>query len=385
MPGAEGKERTKGAGLALSGGGFRATLFHIGSLWRLNELGWFKKLSEVTSVSGGSITAAYLGLRWKHLSFENDTIAVNFVDQIVRPLREFCSHTLDIGSVVAGVISPFRHPSALVASQYRKRLFGSATLQDLPADAEGPRFTIYATNLQTGASVRFSRPYLAEYHLGMIASPDVELAVAVAASSAFPPVLCPVKLKRKPESWDEVEGADLFGDRKLQSTLLLGDGGIYDNLGLERIWDRYGTVLVSDAGAPFTLLKKTLGLRLSQVCRTKRALDIIGEQALALRRRWLVGNLVSGKISGAYWGIATQIHKYGYGLEERGCEGPLVGDSDMTRSLAKMRTRLNRFTDEEQERLINWGYALTDAAMRQYVLEAGVPCGQLPYPQRTMQ
>ena len=57
--------RTKGAGLALSGGGYRATLFHIGSLWRLNELGWLKRLAEITSVSGGSITAGWLGLRWK--------------------------------------------------------------------------------------------------------------------------------------------------------------------------------------------------------------------------------------------------------------------------------------------------------------------------------
>ena len=71
------KLRTKFTGLALSGGGFRAALFHLGSLWRLNELGWLKRLAEVTSVSGGSITAGHLGLCWNRLKFEDNGIAAN--------------------------------------------------------------------------------------------------------------------------------------------------------------------------------------------------------------------------------------------------------------------------------------------------------------------
>jgi len=66
MPfGSEGPE--PGIGLALSGGGFRATLFHCGALWRLNELGYLQKLARVSSVSGGSITAGLLGLKWPKL------------------------------------------------------------------------------------------------------------------------------------------------------------------------------------------------------------------------------------------------------------------------------------------------------------------------------
>jgi len=139
----------------------------------------------------------------------------------------------------------------LLVSRY-KRLFGEATLQELPADNEGPRFTIYATSLQTGASVRFSRPYIAEYHLGLIYEPKIQLAFAVAASSAFPPVFCPATLRLEPGLWQKAEGADLFEDVKLRSRMKLGDGGIYDNLGLERIWDRYTTALVSDAAHLFT-------------------------------------------------------------------------------------------------------------------------------------
>src|SRR5437867_10449977 len=57
MPNANDEIRP-GIGLALSGGGFRATLFHCGALWRLNELGYLQKLARVSSVSGGSIAVA---------------------------------------------------------------------------------------------------------------------------------------------------------------------------------------------------------------------------------------------------------------------------------------------------------------------------------------
>jgi NTE family protein len=50
-------------GLAVSGGGFRATLFHLGSIAGLNELGYLKRLDRISSVSGGSITTSLLAVR----------------------------------------------------------------------------------------------------------------------------------------------------------------------------------------------------------------------------------------------------------------------------------------------------------------------------------
>jgi len=49
-----------GIALCLSGGGYRAMIFHLGTLLSLNELGFLKKLARVSSVSGGSITAGVL-------------------------------------------------------------------------------------------------------------------------------------------------------------------------------------------------------------------------------------------------------------------------------------------------------------------------------------
>lgn len=52
-----------GIGMAISGGGFRATLFHLGALWRINELGILSKIDRYCSVSGGSILNGLLGIK----------------------------------------------------------------------------------------------------------------------------------------------------------------------------------------------------------------------------------------------------------------------------------------------------------------------------------
>ncbi len=44
---------SEGVALCLSGGGYRAMLFHLGAIIRLNELGGLKTLARVSSVSGG--------------------------------------------------------------------------------------------------------------------------------------------------------------------------------------------------------------------------------------------------------------------------------------------------------------------------------------------
>ena len=49
-------------GLALSGGGYRAAAYHIGVLRALHKLGVLDKVDYISSVSGGSIIAAYYGL-----------------------------------------------------------------------------------------------------------------------------------------------------------------------------------------------------------------------------------------------------------------------------------------------------------------------------------
>jgi NTE family protein len=145
-------------GLALSGGGFRATLFHLGTLWRLNELGYLPKLDRISSVSGGSITSGVLAVRWSKLQWANG-VAASFQDDIVKPLRAFCGLPIDVPAIAEGTILPWKDISKLIEQEYRKHLFGEVTLQAL---GDKPHFIFNATNFMTGVDFRFSKPYAGE-------------------------------------------------------------------------------------------------------------------------------------------------------------------------------------------------------------------------------
>src|SRR5260370_37968871 len=98
----------QGIGLCLSGGGYRAMLFHTGALWRLNQLGYLPRLSRVSSVSGGSITAAVLALNWKQLNLDSAATAEDhqFISLIVDPIRKLATRTIDVESIVSGFRMP---------------------------------------------------------------------------------------------------------------------------------------------------------------------------------------------------------------------------------------------------------------------------------------
>ncbi|MGC9964229.1 MAG: patatin-like phospholipase family protein [Syntrophobacteraceae bacterium] len=355
-----------GIALALSGGGFRAALFHLGSLWRLNELGYLRKLDRISSVSGGSITSGVLALRWDKLSF-TDGITLDFDEKIVKPLRDFCACSIDGPAIGEGALIPWKSISEVIQEKYSEHLFGKATLQDIP---DVPRFVFNTTNLQTGNDFRFSKPYAGDYRLGLIPKPTTLLSFAVAASSAFPPFLSPAILMVDAKSFTKVEGADLCGNEAYCSRLYLSDGGVYDNLGLETAWNRYRTILVSDAGAPMKVDEEVQTVWHSQAL---RAMDIATNQSRGLRKRALIDDFTRSERKGTYWGIKTDISAYGL-------SNSLPCDPKKVMPLAGIRTRLNPFSEEEQCRLINWGYALCDAAMRRFVLQdVQMPDPKWPY------
>lgn len=164
----------KSIGLALSGGGFRATLFGLGSLWRLNEAGLLGKLDTITSVSGGSILAGILAQRWAELQFV-DGRAANFGPVVATQVRAFCDRTIDVGSGLKGLANPFKTAGEYLADAYDKHLFDGLSLSAIPpANTPGtPTFVFYATSLQTGRSFRFRQDCIADWKLGTSRSTQV--------------------------------------------------------------------------------------------------------------------------------------------------------------------------------------------------------------------
>lgn len=340
-------------------------LFHVGSIWRLNEFGYLPKLERISSVSGGSITAGVLGLKWSALEFDANGVAQNLPQVFVDPLRTFAATTVDLWAILGGIFLPGTIGDR-VAAAYRKHLFGANTLQALP---DRPRFVINSTNVQSGVLCRFSKPYMWDYRVGEIKSPTIELASAVAASSAFPPVLSPLQLAVNPADFTAGTGTDLEFE-PYTSKMILTDGGVYDNLGLETVWKEYDTVLVSDAGGNMEAEPKP---KTNWILHAARILNVIDNQVRSLRKRQVVNSFVNGERKGTYWGIRTNIAAYDL-------SNALPCPASETLKIANIATRLKHLDKVDQERLINWGYAVCDAAMRRHVDASLAPPIGFPYP-----
>ena len=365
IPPDEDRSPEAGIGLCLSGGGYRAMVFHIGALWRLYEASLLSTVKRISSVSGGSIAAGVLGSKWKVLSFDPARLQADFVPQVVTPLRSLASETIDAEAIILGIALPGRIGDR-IADAYDEHLFHGATLQDLPDE---PRFVINATNVQSGVLWRFMKPAMRDYRVGAIEKPTVRLADAVAASSAFPPVLSPFELRVDPNAFVPGSGQDLQR-LPFTSKLVLSDGGVYDNLGLETVWKRYDTVLVSDGGGKSQAQEEP---KSDWARHSYRVLDLIDNQVRSLRKRQLIDSYKVGARRGCYWGVRTDIGEYGL-------SDSLDCPFERTTELAKTPTRLKRMDDELQERMINWGYAVCDAALRKHVDAELAPPRGFPYP-----
>jgi NTE family protein len=360
----DGRRVQPGIALCLSGGGYRAMLFHLGTLWRLNELGFLPRLDRVSSVSGGSITAGVLAHGWSRLELDEKGVALGFEAAVAEPTRKVAGRTVDVPTILLGALLPGMIGDRL-AGAYSRHLFGDATLQDLP---DRPRFVFNATNLQSGVLWRFSKPSMADYRVGTIEHPTVRLAVAVAASSAFPPFLSPVKPKLDLDSY--VRGRGKLDSPEYRRAPVLTDGGVYDNLGLETAWKRYETVLVSDGGGQYQAQPRVSANWLHQ---TRRVIGTIDSQVRSLRKRQVIGGLAAGARSGAYWSIWSEVADFRL---EDALEAPDV----RTKELARVSTRLKKLDGVLQERLVNWGYAICDTAIRKHVEPAAPRPIALPYP-----
>jgi NTE family protein len=306
-----------------------------------------------------------LAAAWPHLTFDTDGVSSNFNSLIVAKIRKLAGTTIDRSSILRGILS-VGNIGDNIAKAYSHHLFGEKTLQDLPDE---PRFVINATNVQSGVLWRFSKPYMWDYRVGKIENPKVKIAVAVAASSAFPPFLSPVILRLNSSDFTPNSGTDLQYE-PFTSRVVLTDGGVYDNLGLQTVSKNFKIILVSDGGGNLPAQGKPWR---NWFIHMLRILFIIDNQVRSLRKRQTIDSFNLGMGRGAYWGIRTNIKDYQIS-DTLDCPLP------KTIQLANISTRLKRLDLIIQERLINWGYAVCDVAMRRYI-DSGLPRPvNFPYP-----
>jgi NTE family protein len=363
--GTDGKAERYDLGLCLSGGGYRAMLFHAGALCRLNEAGLLQKLDMVSSVSGGSIAAGLLAVLWPRFAFVDGT-ATNF-DIYLDRILEFSQVFLDAPSIFKGLFNPFSSAAREVAACYEKHLFAGSRpmLKSLP---EKPWFVFCSSNLGTGSLFRLSRRYIADYRIGVAYQADLPVALAVAASSAFPPFLSPLRLELTPFAWNNDKLDPSVGSPVPPSRAVLTDGGVYDNHGIEPALKRCRWLLVSDAGAPWQASSAGYWNWFSQL---KRVADTTDNQVRSLRRRDLVARFQAAKDAddrglpndatrpdyaaarGVFWSIASKPDATEPHFVQTAATAP-----------ADIGTSLHFLGSEETVDLVNWGYCAADQALR---------------------
>jgi predicted acylesterase/phospholipase RssA len=223
-------------GLALSGGGFRASLYHLGLVRFLRDAGVLPSVTHITAVSGGSIIAAHLVLNWDRYNSspgEFDAAAselLSFVRMDVRNriLRRYpLAFPLRWPRRLLGRSNRKLTRTGLLEWHYEKYLYGDTSLFELP---EKPQLHILATNLSEGCLSSFNRNGLMmvrrqpgttfridRIHVGLATVP-----MAVTASSAFPGFFPPL----------ELTGADVGATAGEFGRQAYTDGGVFDNLGV---------------------------------------------------------------------------------------------------------------------------------------------------------
>ncbi|MFE5563026.1 patatin-like phospholipase family protein [Streptomyces sp. NPDC056544] len=272
-------------GIALSGGGFRATLSALGFVRLLADAGLLPRLRYASSVSGGSITNGFLATTWPSLR-ERGFGSAAFDELVVEPVVERVSSRSLKGELVRGLwrtLGPATRTD-LLARRLDEWFFQGTELEHLDPEV---RWIVSAANLTTGVRFGFERDVYGDYTTGLAptAGTDVKLSLAVAASAAVPGAFPPVVLNRSP-----------FPCATHDPTLL--DGGTYDNTALEAIDGepyRHAFLLVLNAGG---LLRPGMYGRIPVIRDLARANSLLYRQSTALRTRAVVERFQRGRSAG---------------------------------------------------------------------------------------
>jgi len=361
--------------LALSGGGYRATLFHLGALRRLNEVGVLGRASRIVSVSGGSLLLGFLASRVPEtLAFENGVNPDDWEEKISKPVHAFVTEDLRTSQIIRNffLFSIFGRKRRLnKAISHLKKIYGNTRLSDVEFDPNNPQFPelyILSTDCIFGQAFRFSNNPKKSGHskIGWSDLTETSLAEACMVSACFPPLFGPYfpDLKKEQFSGGSASASDL---EKIPD-IALADGGLYDNIGVNLVSGSSSKFirLYSDAGSPLSYNDKKW---------TKTPF-------VTLRYMQLMSNFVGRLNVQRIRATTSQYEVKNLGSGEIGYSSNLIEDV-----LEHVRTDLNKFSSFEAKVLENFGYTQTELALRRFFgddyLNLSPPKAVWPYPDRT--
>ncbi len=393
-------------GLALSGGGFRAALFHLGVIRRLEELGVMKYVQTISAVSGGAIIAAYYATEMEkrlrgrandlcgHESI--DAVRLAIFEEITTCFFRGLDHNMRSRALV---FMPFYHPilfiravlgrnysrSDIMQREYDKWFYRKATLDHLPSvtwssskdtcdphPRTGPKVILNTTSLLDGERRSFARePVVGLRELHRVNRNVIPISRVVGASSGVPGVFPPTVVS---------------GDR-------LVDGGVSDNQGTDALieeFDAQDPKLADNQGrlcADILLVSDASGQMQPVHRMSHRFLKVLPRTASILQfqlRKKTIGHLLAWKNKNT-----TSRREFAFvhlllNLKDRR-EAPQTGEESQHRAenppdcgpvprvpteyispLSDVRTDLDQFNPIERECLMYHGYTLIDAQIRKH-------------------
>jgi predicted acylesterase/phospholipase RssA len=327
--------------LALSGGGFRATFFHLGVIAFLRRSDYLKNIKTISAVSGGSVIAAHLKLNWQsYAGQDNDpafsTAASKLIEFGARDVRGRITRRLPLILLRRLIPDFFRVPdyttTSLLCDEY-DRLFGRMTLDDF-RKLDGPEVAFVATSVNLhkvcalgthGFSIGHGhRDPVLKFENKPLSLP---LSLAVAASSAYPVFFRPVELDAK----DHIESR-MTAPR---DRIVLIDGGVTGNIGLGGFFHGDSSILVSDAST--TLDWAPAGRRFGMVATLIEVAQILLDRVTQFE-------------SASFSGRRIRIDQV--------TEAPGDLPRDVQVCIRDIRTDFDKFTNDEIMALIAHGYGV---------------------------
>jgi NTE family protein len=372
--------------LALSGGGYRATVFHFGVLARLAQQNRLEDVNFLSTVSGGSLGT---GLVFA-LNDNQWPTSEQYLNKVL-PQAERLLTTKDLQrSIIWRALTSFWNIFDTRADDLSKLMqeqWGvTAKLSDLPRE---PRWIINATCYESGKNWRFERFQMGDYLFGYTHDTDIPVSDAMAASAGFPGGIGPLKIDASKYSWfkysERTRGSAVM-DPEIQAQWKtepveplfpeahLWDGGVYDNHGLEGLhnfvtgWrDKVDFLIVSDASGVAKPEKYARGVK----ALLRMATGIMKEQIRSLRARAVVERMIlyKGKDDGVYLQTGNTCSRVLFASGNRDkipefCPGCLSDEE--ARKVAEMPTVIRKLTNEEYLRLFRHGYEVADYTLYAY-------------------
>jgi NTE family protein len=373
--------------LALSGGGFRATVFHLGVLARLAEDNRLEDVNFLSTVSGESLCAGLVfnlnGLIWP----KSKEYLLKVLPEARRLLTTQNLQRAVIIRQLLSLWSIFETRADGLSALMRKKWNLTANLNDLPRE---PRWMINATCYESGKNWRFERFRIGDYLFGYSNDTTIPLADAMAASAGFPGLIGPLVLDTTRHKWFKytqpappqglLASPETHLQRKTEpiqplfKRVHLWDGGVYDNHGLEglmdvaRGWrDKVEFLIVSDGAGRSSPERYRRGVK----ALLRIATGIMMDQIRSLRARIVLERLINhaDENRGSFIRLGNSLS---YVLSDAGRLDEIpeltpryLDASEMERA-ASMPTMIRKLSETEYDRLFRHGFEVADYTLYAY-------------------